>query len=118
MNVEVQIVKDIPKEQIEKFEDRVVYGFAVETREYTKQDKVFPYKSGTLERSEIAAPIVGSKLNYGLTAGVDYAVAVYKLDNAHWTNSNTKPHWYMTTLKTKEKTIQNNAVASALREVK
>lgn len=117
MNVEIQIIKDIPKDQIEKFEDRTTYNVAVFTREYTKTSNAFPYLSGTLKRSELSSPIVGSNKSYGLSAGTDYAVYVYRMENANWTNKNTMPHWYMANFKTQGNTVTNNAVKSALKEV-
>lgn len=117
MEVEVQIIQDIPKQQIEKFEDRVVYDVAVNTREFTKSSNSYPYLSGTLQRSEISAPIVGKNKEYGLTRGVDYASYVYKMVSPNWTNKNTQPHWYMTNFKIKGNTIITNAVHSALKEV-
>ena len=39
MNVEVKILKGIPVEQINKFEDRVVYNTALATREYVKSKR-------------------------------------------------------------------------------
>lgn len=117
IEIEIDLVKPIPKEQLEKFEDRVIYNVAVNTREYTKSSDAYPYLSGELQRSEIAAPIVGSDKVYGLDRGVDYASAVYKYENAKWTNKKTQPHWYMTNFKNQGNTIIHNAVASALKEV-
>ena len=36
MNIEVKVIRGIPKDQINKFEDKVVYNTAVATREYVK----------------------------------------------------------------------------------
>ena len=94
MNREIKIIKGIPTQQIDTFEDKVVYNTAVSTREYTKSRHNYPYLTGKLMRSEVAAPIVGSHKTYGLTAGVDYAVDVWGKTNVHWTNPNTKPQWY------------------------
>lgn len=117
MEVEVQILQDIPKDQIEKFEDRVVYNIAVNTREFTKSSNSYPYLSGDLQRSEISAPITGSDKQYGLSGGVSYANRVYKMENVNWTNKETQPHWYITNFKIQGNTIITNAVHSALKEV-
>lgn len=117
MNVKFEWVKPIPKEQINQFEDRVVYNTAVYTREYTKGSGVYPYLSGELSRSESASPIVGSHKEYGLTAGVDYALYVWNMKNVNWTNSSTQPQWYYTQFKNNAETIVNQAISSALKEI-
>ena len=117
MNIEIEIVKGIPVEQINKFEDRTVYNTAVVTREFTKSKNTFPYLSGTLAREEIAAPIVGSNKEYGLTAGTDYAVAVWKMNNVNWTNKNTQPQWYYRNFEEKGAVLLTDAVMRALKEV-
>lgn len=118
MNVSVEWVKKIPKEQIERFEDRVVYDVALYTREYTKGTTSFPRLTGELERQEIAAPIVGSNKEYGLTAGVDYAKYVWRMNNPNWTNKSTKPQWYYTNYKNHKEKIISQAITAALKEIK
>ena len=117
MNVEIKWVKDIPKKQINQFEDRVVYDMAVYTREYTKGTSAFPRLTGDLERQEIAAPIVGSNKSYGLTSGVDYAKYVWNMNNVNWTNKSTKPQWYYTQFKNSAEKIVAQAVSTALKEI-
>lgn len=117
MEIEIKITKEIPVEQINKFEDNVVYNTAVVTREYTKSRNTFPYLTGRLMRSEVASPIVGSNKTYGLTAGVDYAVSVWSMNNVHWTNPNTKPQWYYRNFQEKKEGIITNAIYKALKEV-
>lgn len=118
MNIEVIILKDLPKEQIAKFEDRVVYNMAVATREYTKSRGAYPYLTGKLMRSEASAPIVGGNKEYGLLAGVKYAKYVYKYNYAKWTNPRTIPHWYYGVVKQKGAQLTLNAVMKALKEIK
>lgn len=117
MNVEIKIIKGIPKEQIKKFEDKVVYNTAVFTREYTKQTNSYPYLSGKLNRSEISAPILGSNKEYGLSSGVDYAKYVWNMENVNWTNSSTEPHWYYSNFKKNSNTILYDAVTRAKKEI-
>ena len=117
MNVEIKFIKEIPKQQISNFEDRVVYNTAVLTREYTKSRNSFPYLTGKLRRTEDAAPIVGSHKEYGLTAGVDYAKYVWKKKNASWTNPSTQPQWYFTNFDLSGKIIIDNAVLRAKKEI-
>ena len=61
MNVEVKIVQGIPSNQIEQFEDRVVYNTAVLTREETKTLNAFPQLTGTLMREELSQQIIGNR---------------------------------------------------------
>ena len=117
MNIEVKIVKDLPVEQINKFEDKVVYDVAVLTREFTKSSNAFPYLTGELQRQEIAAPIIGSNKDYGLSAGVSYATRVYNFKNANWTNPSTQPQWYYNVFNKNGNTIISDSVVRALKEV-
>lgn len=117
MNVEVEIIKDIPKEQINKFEDRVVYNTAILTREHTKSANAYPYLTGKLRASEISSPVVGSNKEYGLTAGVKYAKAVWNYTNVNWTNPSTQPQWYYNVFKKEGTTIISNAVSRSLKEI-
>ena len=118
MNIEIDIVKGIPAEQIDYFEDRVVYATAVQTRELTKSRNNFPYLSGKLMRSEVGAPIVGTNKEYGLTAGVDYATYVWNFQNPKWTNKMTKPQWYYTNFNEKGAMLLINAVINAKKEIR
>ena len=117
MDIEIQIIKGIPKEQIEKFEDKVVYDVAVATREYTKSRNAFPYLTGTLRREEVSSPVVGSNKEYGLTSGVDYATYVWRKTKARWTNPNTKPQWYYNCFNEKGALLLTEAVIKAKKEV-
>lgn len=116
--IEVKITKDIPKDQITKYEDRVVYYSAVLTREYTKSMSAYPYLTGELERQQIKAPITGSNGNYNLLDGVEYAKYVWKMTDVNWTNQSTKPQWYKTVFRQKEKTIIDTAMQRAEGELK
>ena len=118
MDIDVKIVKDIPKKQIEKFEDRVIYNCAVYTREFTKSSQTFPYLSGKLEREEVSLPIQSlGKKEYGLGSGVDYAVYLWNKDKVNWTNSATKPKWYKTVFDNRKETIVSQAENTALKEI-
>lgn len=117
MTFQFKWVKEIPTKQINAFEDRVVYNTAVFTREYTKNSRAYPHLSGTLEEQEVAAPISGSNKNYGLEAGVDYAKYVWRMDDVHWTNQQTKPQWYYTQFKNDAEKIVSQAVTSAMKEI-
>ena len=117
MNIEIKILKGIPKDQINKFEDRVVYNTAVATREYTKSRSSYPYKTGNLMRNEVSAPIVGSNKEYGLSAGTDYAGYVWNMKNVNWTNPSTQPQWYYNNFREKGALLLTNAVVRSKKEI-
>ena len=118
MDVSIEIKKGIPTQQIEKFEDRVVYNTVVATREYVKSRNAYPYLTGKLRSTEIAAPIIGMNKEYSLTAGVDYATTVWNYNNVKWTNPSTMPKWYATAFKDKGAVLLTNAVLKAIKEIK
>lgn len=118
MIVNVQILKDIPKEQINKFKDRTVYNAVVATRELTKNNNSYPKRTGKLRDAEIMAPIIGAKCEYSLLAGVNYATKVWTYKNVHWTNPNTVPQWYYNVFKSHNSIILNEATTKALKEIK
>ena len=117
MDIEIKIIKDLPIEQINQFEDKVVYNTAVATREYTKNINAFPYLTGTLRREEIASPVQGSNKEYSLLTGVDYASRVWKMTNVKWTNKSTKPQWYYNSFNEKGALILSEAVTKAKKEI-
>lgn len=117
MNVDIEIIKGIPEKQIEQFEDRVIYNVAVETRELAKGQSAFPYKTGKLMASEISVPVTGSNKEYGLSAGVDYAMYVWKMTDVAWTNPQTQNQWYETIYIKNKSTIKQIATSTALKEI-
>ena len=118
MNVEIEIIKGIPEQQIEQFTDRVVYNTAVLTREETKSLNAFPQLSGTLMREELAQQIIGSNKEYGLAGGTSYAKAVYNYENVNWTNKQTLPHWYKSVFDKSGDMIINNSITRSLKGLK
>lgn len=118
IEVKVKIKKDIPKEQIEEFTDKVVYNTAVITREYTKGMNAYPHLTGELARQEVRSPILNQgKASYGLLRGTEYAPYVYKMTNVRWTNKSTVPQWYSTIYKRRQNSIVETAQERALKEI-
>lgn len=118
IEVKTKVTKDIPEEQIEEFEDKVIYFTAVLTREYTKGANAYPRLTGELARQEIRSPILKQgNAKYGLLRGTNYASYVYKMTNVKWTNKATRPQWYSTIYKQKEKSIVETATQRALGEL-
>lgn len=118
MDIEIKIIKGIPTEQIQQFEDKVVYYSAMATRDYVKSRHGYPKLTGELRRNEIAAPITGSNKVYNLLTGVDYATQVYNYTNVNWTNPSTLPQWYYTAFRMRGNTLTTSAVIRALKEIK
>lgn len=117
MNIVVDIVKDIPEKDIDFFEDKVVYYSAIDTREYVKGSRAYPYLTGELERTEVASPITGGNKEYNLLSGVAYAKYVWKMNNVKWTNTSTLPQWYYRAFEKRGKTITTNASMKAMKEL-
>ena len=117
MEISINWVKPIPKEQINKFEDRVVYNTAKFTREMTSSSNAYPYRTGALRRSESTNPIAGGNKTYSLTGGVDYAKYVWKMTNVNWTNASTKPQWYYNEFRSTGAVIVAGAVVRSLKEI-
>lgn len=118
MNVEIEIIKELPKKQMETFEDKVVYNVALMTRNTTKENKFYPHLTGELERQEIASPISGSNMTYSLLSGVDYAKYVWKMTDVKWTNPQTQPQWYYNAFNKQKEILVSGAVVKALKEIK
>ena len=115
-SVDVEIKKDIPEKQIQQFEDRSVYFTA---SEYTTAARAYPHLSGELERSEVRVPVQKQKHGeYGLLRGTKYASFVYKMTNVKWTNPSTRPQWYGSMYRAREKSIVDTAQKRALKEIK
>jgi hypothetical protein len=117
-SVEVKVKKDIPKKEIKQFEDRSVYYTVVLTREITKGARAYPHLTGELERQEIRSPIYKrDHAKYGLLRGTKYASYVYKMTNVKWTNPATRPRWYDSMYRQKQKVIVETAQNRALKEI-
>ena len=111
MNIDITIIKDIPKDKIDKFTDLVVYGVARATLDMTAG--FFPRRTGDLERGAYSMGVVGSNKTYGIGSTVDYAKYVWEMKGVNWTNPNTLEQWYLTTFKNKKEHILNQAVTGA-----
>lgn len=122
MNVQVQILKDIPKKKIQSFEDNVVQAIARETLNATSG--FFPRLTGELERGSYAFGVQGSNKKYGIGSeaksprGDYYAKYVWDYkQSTNWTNPNTLAQWYMTVFKNHKERIVNQAVQGAKRSL-
>ena len=122
VNVEVQIIKDIPVAKIQEYADLVVYGVARGTLDYTLRDSRFPFKTGNLQRSSIGTP-PRKEGNYIYCLDVpeqaEYAEYVWQFpQNINWTNPNTYSQWFVAEYIEKKDTITKQAIDNAIRSVK
>ena len=121
MNIDITIIKDIPKDKIDKFADLVVYGTARATLDMTAG--FFPRRTGDLERGAVAMGVVGSNKTYGIGStaktpkGDYYAKYVWKMKGVNWTNPATLEQWYYTKFLNKQEQILNQAITGALRKL-
>lgn len=121
ISVDVEVLESLPKDEIEKYVDLVVFGIARNTLDYTAGENRFPYLTGNLQRSAMAEGVRQESPGvYYLGAdGADYAVRVWEMpqETTNWTNPDTYAQWYVTTYKNKQEIITLNAVNNALRSI-
>lgn len=122
IDVEIEVIEDIPINKINQYKDLVVYGIARNTLDYTLAENRFPYLSGNLQQSAIAEGVrQESECSYYLGAeGADYAVDVWDMPQGttNWTNPDTYSQWYATVYNNKREIITQNAINNALRSVR
>jgi hypothetical protein len=92
-------------------------------REDIVDDKVHIALFGAESESEKAQGVYsveqdkGKDKKYSLLSGVDYAKYVWNMENVKWTNSSTKPKWYLTNFEQSASTIVSSAVQRSLRSL-
>ena len=119
-SVEIKIVKDLPVEQLKKWQDKVVFGMARATLDITNTSHYFPYRTGALNQGSMAMGVQGSNATYELGAtGVSYAPRVWQFgENTNWTNPNTLPKWYISAFNKHKTEIVQLAVKNAESELR
>lgn len=122
VNVDIEIIDDLPIDKINSYKELVIYGIARNTLDYTLANNRFPYLSGELQRSAVAEGVrQESKYTFYLGAeGTDYAEYVWQMpqETTNWTNPDTYSQWYIRTFKDKKEIITRNAIDNAIRSVK
>lgn len=116
-NVEVKIVKDLPIKEIDNYMDKVVFGIARATLDFTNTGHHFPYRTGALNRASMSEGVVKDSFgNYHLGArGVEYAPKVWNWgSNTNWTNPQTYPQWYITEFQKDKNLIVQSSIRNAL----
>ena len=119
--ISFKIVKPMPVDKISKWEDKVVFGIARATLDFTNTMQHFPYLTGKLNRASMSEGVVSEKKGtYHLGArGVEYAPKVWKYgSNTNWTNPNTLPQWYKTVYEKYRNDINKVALQNAEGELR
>lgn len=120
-HISFEVIKPMPTKQISKWEDKVVFGIARATLDFTNSMQHFPYLSGKLNRASMAEGVVQESFGtYHLGAkGVEYAPKVWGYGNdTNWTNKKTLPQWYNAVYKKYRDTINSVALKNAESELK
>lgn len=118
IKVNVEIPKQLPINQLNKYIDYTVYNIARITLDFTNSQQRYPRLTGELRRSAIAEGVVRDKeKTYHLGAsGVDYAPDVWDYpQSTNWTNPSTYAQWYMTEFKKEKHLITSLAVSNSKR---
>lgn len=117
ISIEIKIVKDLPVKEINNYMDKVVFGIARATLDFTNTGHHFPYRTGELNRASMAEGVVKDGFgSYHLGArGAEYAPKVWKWGSGtNWTNPSTYPQWYITEFQKDKNIIVNSALKTVL----
>lgn len=121
IKVSVEIPRNLPIKELDRYIDYTVYNMARITLDYTNSKQRFPYLTGELNRASMAEGVVseGGKTYHLGASGVDYAPDVWDYpQSTNWTNPNTYAQWYMTEFKNEKELIVKRAVENAKRGFK
>lgn len=116
IGIQVEMVKELPAEELAQYCDDVVFNVARATLDFTNTGEHFPRDTKELQNASMAEGVVKeSYATYHVGAeGVDYAPYVWKMSqDVHWTNPNTYAQWYVTQFKEKKELIIDKAVSMA-----
>ena len=121
IKVSVEIPRNLPIRELDRYIDYTVYNMARITLDYTNSRQRFPYLTGELNRAAMAEGVVaeGGKSYHLGASGVDYAPDVWDYpQSTNWTNPSTYAQWYMTEFKNEKELIVKRAVENAKRGFK
>lgn len=121
ISVSVEIPRELPIKELDRYMDLVVYNVARITLDYTNSKQRFPYLTGELNKASMAEGVVseGNKTYHLGASGVDYAPDVWEYpQKTNWTNPNTYAQWYLTEYQNEKEIITDLAVNNAMKLVK
>lgn len=119
-HISFKVVKPMPVKELNRWEDKVIFGIARATLDYTNVRHHFPYLTGELNRASMSEGVVQEKPGtYHLGArGVEYAPKVWNYKNVNWTNKQTLPQWYKSVYEKYRNEIIQDALKGAEGELK
>lgn len=126
-HISFKVVKPMPVKEINNWEDKVVFGIARETLDFTNTKQHFPHLSGTLQLASMSAGVktlgkgiygLGYDKEYG-GENVSYGKDVWKKGpGTNWTNKRTLPQWYKSVYEKYRNEINQIALKNAEGELK
>lgn len=116
IKVEVEMLKDLPIKELDRYIDYTVYNIARITLDWTAPH--IPRLSGDMERAIASYGVRGSNKEYTLGDNItDYSQIVwdYPQNGTNWTNPRSYSKWFITEFKNRKELIVQNAVNNAKR---
>ena len=119
IKIDVEIIKDLPVDELNAYIDNTVYNIARVTLDFTGPhipNSIVPPHGGTMERAIASYGVKGSNKEYTLGDNVtDYSQTVwnYPQNGTNWTNPRSYSKWFITEFKNQKDVIVNKAVTSA-----
>lgn len=114
IKIDVEIIKDLPVDELNAYIDNTVYNIARVTLDFTGPH--IPHLSGDMERAIASYGVQGSNKEYTLGDNItDYSQTVwnYPQNGTNWTNPRSYSKWFITEFKNQKDVIVNRAVTSA-----
>lgn len=114
IKIDVEIIKDLPVDELNAYIDNTVYNIARVTLDFTGPH--IPHLSGDMERAIASYGVQGSNKEYTLGDNItDYSQYVwnYPQNRTNWTNPRSYSKWFITEFKNQKDVIVNRAVTSA-----
>ena len=111
IKVEVEMLKDLPIKELNRYIDCTVYNIARETLDYS--GKHIPKLSGDLEEGIAGYGVQGSNKEYTLGDDItDYSLYVwnYPQKGTKWTNPESFSQWFIKSFKKYKDSIVSKAV--------
>lgn len=120
MTFDTTWIKELPRREINGFEDEVVYRTARMTLDFTIPH--IPYLTGRLQKASLGYGVQGQDKVYslGATSEAYYAKHVWNFDQegTNWTNPRSYAQWYYTEFRNQKETILGNAVSASYKNWK
>lgn len=114
IKIDVEIIKDLPVDELNAYIDNTVYNIARVTLDFTGPH--IPHLSGDMERAIASYGVQGSNKEYTLGDNItNYSQIVwnYPQNRTNWTNPRSYSKWFITEFKNQKDVIVNRAVTSA-----